>query len=67
MPQWSDGRLGMYRCPVCGYRDMIELEKGVTRDLVACSNCDTHLDLSLRGEHSLVLAVRVAHRKLPSA
>lgn len=67
MPQWSEGRLGMYRCPVCSYRDMVVLEQGVARNVIACSHCETPLDLSARGEHSLILAVQLAARQLPSA
>jgi hypothetical protein len=67
MPKLSKGRLGKYRCPVCSYRDMVVLEQGAVRDVVACAHCETPLDLSTRGAHSLKLAVRLAEPRIPSA
>lgn len=67
MPKLRKGRLGTHRCPVCCYRDMVELEEGVTRHVVVCANCETPLDLSTRGDDTLTLRVRLAERGRPSA
>jgi transcription elongation factor Elf1 len=67
MPQLRKGRLGMYRCPVCCYRDMVVIAEGATHQLVTCGHCETPLDLAARGDHSLTLAVRLAEPRLPSA
>jgi transcription elongation factor Elf1 len=53
----------MFRCPVCGYRDMVVLERDAVRNLVICAHCETPLDLSARGKHSLTLVVQVAERR----
>ncbi len=65
MPRLSKSRLGAYRCPVCSYRDLVVLEPGVERHIIPCAHCETPLDLSTRGAHSLTLAVQIAER-LPS-
>jgi transcription elongation factor Elf1 len=66
MPHLSEGRHGVYRCPVCSYRDMVVLQRGAARAVVICAHCETPLDLSARGDHSLTLAVQVAERHRPS-
>lgn len=67
MPQLSEGRLGMYRCPVCSYRDMVELDHAAERLSIYCANCETPLCLTPRDLHSLQLQVQIAELPLPSA
>jgi transcription elongation factor Elf1 len=67
IPQIRKGRLGTYRCPVCCYRDMVVIAKGTTRHIVICAHCETSLDLSARGDHTLTLAVQLAEPRQPSA
>lgn len=67
MPQLSEGQLGMYRCPVCSYRDMVELDRTAERHSIECANCGTPLDLTPRDLHSLQLQVQIAELRLPSA
>lgn len=66
MPQVRDGRLGVYRCPVCSYRDLVVMEGDGTRAEILCAHCETPLSLTTRGAYSLTLRVRVAERGLPS-
>lgn len=67
MPEFSDGRPGMYRCPVCSYRDLVELDQSAERHYIECGNCGTPLDLAPRDDHSLQLSVQIAESRLPSA
>ncbi len=51
---------GTYRCPVCGRRDIAVVGSRLGRVRVICSNCETPLDVSLRGLDSVRLTVQVA-------
>ena len=50
---------GTYRCPVCGHRDVAELEPDQTTT-ISCSYCDTSLEVTSRGADSVRFAVQVA-------
>lgn len=67
MPQFSEHRLGMYRCPVCSYRDLVEFDPDAPRRSVDCANCGTALELAPRDLHSLRLSTQIAGVRLPSA
>ncbi len=58
----SQGLHGTYRCPVCGHRDLAFVERGRERALVACSYCETWLEVSPRGQDSFRLSVQVAEK-----
>jgi DNA-directed RNA polymerase subunit RPC12/RpoP len=51
---------GTYRCPVCGHRDAAELEAEEGSRVVACSYCNTPLEVSARGHDSVRFSVQVA-------
>jgi DNA-directed RNA polymerase subunit RPC12/RpoP len=51
---------GTYRCPVCGHRDGAELEQGESYRVIACSYCDTALEVWSRGIDSVRFSVQVA-------
>lgn len=57
---------GTYRCPVCGHRDAAELEMSQPARIVACSYCNTSLELSARGADSVRFSVQVAEEPLQS-
>jgi DNA-directed RNA polymerase subunit RPC12/RpoP len=60
MATHSDTVYGTYRCPVCGHRDAAELAQERSSMVVACSYCDTPLEISTRGTDSVRFAVQVA-------
>src|SRR3989337_2974909 len=39
---------GTYRCPVCGHRDAVELEADESSRVLACSYCNTSLEVTAR-------------------
>jgi len=51
---------GTYRCPVCGHRDVAELDAGNPVRLVSCSYCETPLEVTARGPDSVRFSVQVA-------
>ncbi|MEX0907492.1 MAG: hypothetical protein WD054_04100 [Gemmatimonadota bacterium] len=55
---------GTYRCPVCGHRDSAELETERSSRVVACSYCNTPLEVSARGADSVRFSVQVAEEPL---
>ncbi|MEN8374698.1 MAG: hypothetical protein ABFS34_04560 [Gemmatimonadota bacterium] len=65
MTDVEDLLIGTYRCPVCGHRDVTELEMAQRRAVISCSYCDTPLEVSSRGSDSVRFAVQVAGQ--PSA
>lgn len=60
----SEALYGTYRCPVCGHRDAVELEPDETSRVVACTYCDTPLEVSTRGQDSVRFSVQVAEEPL---
>jgi transcription elongation factor Elf1 len=57
---------GIYRCPVCGHRDSVEIDvQGVTHR-ISCSYCDTQLDVTVRSPSTDLLSARLAENPLPS-
>jgi transcription elongation factor Elf1 len=55
-------RFGTYRCPVCGHKDGTEIDVSVESVVIACSYCDTPLELSSRGADSSRFSVLVAEQ-----
>jgi len=55
-------RSGTYRCPVCGHRDVAEMEDDRGTLVIACSYCNTPLELSSRGPDSLRFSVQVSEQ-----
>ena len=56
-------RFGTYRCPVCGHKDGAEIDVSQGGSVViACSYCDTPLELSSRGPDSVRFSVLVAEQ-----
>lgn len=64
MAQIREPRAGMYRCPVCGHRDVAELREQ-DRTVVVCSYCGTPLMVSSRGADSVRLTAQVAGGAAP--
>ena len=62
MRHGNDARYGTYRCPVCGHRDGAELDVGEAQRIIACSYCNTPLELSARGTDSVRFSVQVAEQ-----
>jgi len=56
----EEGHYGTYRCPVCGHRDSAELSPGERVGVIACSHCDTRLEVWLRSPDSVRFSVQVA-------
>lgn len=50
-----------YRCPVCGHTDEVSWSQEPSRTL-ACSHCDTPLELVLTAPDQASVAVKVATR-----
>jgi transcription elongation factor Elf1 len=65
VPQWSEERHGTYRCPVCGHRDAAVVEAEAGRGLIACSYCETLLEVTARGFDSVWFSVQVAEERAP--
>jgi DNA-directed RNA polymerase subunit RPC12/RpoP len=55
---------GTYRCPVCGHRDAAELEPDQPSRVLACTYCNTPLEVSARGPDSVRFSVQVAEEPL---
>ncbi|MGH7477780.1 MAG: hypothetical protein ACRELD_16055 [Longimicrobiales bacterium] len=51
---------GTYRCPVCGHRDVAELEVSSDAAVIRCSYCETPLEVAPRGADSVRFSVQVA-------
>lgn len=49
---------GTYRCPVCGHRDTVELDRD--NATITCSYCETPLEVTMRDRESVRLSVQVA-------
>lgn len=64
MADRSERQSGVYRCPVCGYRDLVEVSTTATWCSVVCTYCETPLEVSYRGPESVSLAVQVASEPL---
>ena len=60
MPENNEGQSGSYRCPVCGHRDVAELAPGQESMVIACSYCNTSLEIASRGADSLRFSVQVS-------
>ena len=60
MNSQSELQYGTYRCPVCGHRDAAEIEAQLPHQVIACSYCDTPLEVSPRGRDSVRFSVQVA-------
>lgn len=60
MGQGVDHQHGTYRCPVCGHRDIAELPLDLIWARIACTYCETPLEVRSRGLDSVRFAVRVA-------
>lgn len=65
MVEPTEGRSGTYRCPVCGHRDVAELEAGREAVVLPCSYCNTPLEVSSRGSDSLRFRVQVSEEPAP--
>jgi transcription elongation factor Elf1 len=59
MAEAEQVRSGTYRCPVCGHRDTADLPAGQDSAVIACSYCNTPLEVSSRGPESLRFSVQV--------
>ncbi|HEX6134158.1 MAG TPA: hypothetical protein VFZ24_09345 [Longimicrobiales bacterium] len=55
---------GTYRCPVCGHRDAAELAAEEGSRVVACTYCNTPLEVSARGADSVRFSVQVAEEPI---
>ena len=55
------GAWHIYRCPVCGHTDEVELT-GDPASTVPCSHCGTALEVALRAPDKASVAVKVAAR-----
>jgi len=55
---------GTYRCPVCGHRDAVELEAEEGSRVLACSYCNTPLEVTARGPDSVRFSVQVAEEPM---
>ena len=55
---------GTYRCPVCGHRDAVELEADEGSRVLACSYCNTPLEVTARGPDSVRFSVQVAEEPM---
>ena len=62
MAQAEQARSGTYRCPVCGHRDVAELEAGHESVVILCSYCKTPLEVASRGPDSLRFSVQVSEQ-----
>lgn len=55
---------GTYRCPVCGHRDVAELDATEVR-VIGCSYCATPLEVAARGIDSVRFSVQVSEQPMP--
>lgn len=62
MAESKETRSGTYRCPVCGHRDSAELEEGQESKVIACTYCNTSLEVSSRGADSIRFGVQVSEQ-----
>lgn len=62
MAESNEGRSGTYRCPVCGHRDVAELDAGSDSRVIPCSYCNTPLEVSSRGDDSIRFSVQVSEQ-----
>jgi DNA-directed RNA polymerase subunit RPC12/RpoP len=53
---------GTYRCPVCGHRDTADLPAGQESLVIACSYCNTPLEVASRGPDSIRFKVQVSEQ-----
>ncbi|MGH7482777.1 MAG: hypothetical protein ACRELV_11530 [Longimicrobiales bacterium] len=60
MAETTDLITGTYRCPVCGHRDVAELESSRESTIIKCSYCETPLEVASRGADSVRFSVQVA-------
>jgi len=58
----QERQYGIFRCPVCGYRDDAEIERVEARGIVICSHCETQLELTARSAESVRFEAKVAQR-----
>jgi transcription elongation factor Elf1 len=56
-PRWH-----MYRCPVCGHADEVDLDAGEPAP-VSCSHCEADLEVVARSAEEAAAAVKVARRR----
>jgi len=52
----------MYRCPVCGHTDEIDVDAGSSVP-VACSHCDAELEAVVRSPEEAAAMVTVVTRR----
>jgi len=55
-------RWHMYRCPVCGHTDEIDVDAGSSVP-VACSHCDAELEAVVRSPEEAAAMVTVVTRR----
>jgi transcription elongation factor Elf1 len=55
-------RWHMYRCPVCGHRDEIDLDAGMPAP-VSCSHCEAELEVVVRSPEEAAATATVATRR----
>ncbi len=60
MADSANSIVGTYRCPVCGHSDSIELPVSDESTVIACSYCETPLEVAARGADSVRFSVQVA-------
>lgn len=66
MPDSDHLLVGTYRCPVCGHRDVAELDSAAgSSTVVACTYCDTSLEVRSRGADSVRFSVQVTGEPTP--
>jgi transcription elongation factor Elf1 len=55
-------RWHMYRCPVCGHTDEIDLDAG-TPAPISCSHCEAQLEVVVRSAEDAAATVTVVTRR----
>lgn len=62
MAEAKQMRSGTYRCPVCGHRDAAEMAVDQESIVIACSYCNTALEVTSRGPDSIRFSVQVSEQ-----
>ena len=65
MIQSQEWRYGVFRCPVCGYRDEVEIKREEGRGIVKCVYCKTPLEISVRSLGCMRLKAKL-YREIPA-
>lgn len=67
MSQQGGPRFGSYRCPVCSYRDLVELERTALYLNTNCVNCGTSLEVAPRELYSLLFQAQIVELRSATA